>query len=489
MKCLLINPPISDSNDPRQTFPVAFPHGLGYVATALAKAGIEVEVLDIYIHKMSKAQVTQKLGEVLPRVDFVGISGIINGFRYIRWLVLSIKACHPQVPVVLGGSICGPNPELLLGSTDVDICCIGEGEETAVDIARVIAGDMKPEQVLGIAYRQRDKVVITPPRPLENNLARFDFPHWKAFDMEKYVTAPPTIAASRHKRNMTMVGTRGCPYHCHFCSPGLGRKVRTRPIQSILDELGMLVDRYGIEHFEFVDELFFINEDFTRAFCSQLIDAGLSLTWRALGRVNILHRFSEGTFALIKESGCHWMGFGMESGSQKILDRMNKGITPEQTENVIRKTRKAGIRFSGNFIFGYPGETRETIRETVEFCKRNQIYKRDFTYACPLPGSRLYDECVETGLIKDQVAYWEQLDRKLTSFIINLTEFSDQELQDLKDEALREIQMHTAGRGRGVKKGIRRAKTWVLNRMPAPLRKVARDVVHRMKRSFRGEGG
>jgi radical SAM superfamily enzyme YgiQ (UPF0313 family) len=445
MKCLLIHPPITDNR--KWDLAPCFPHGLGYVAGALRKAEIEVYILDIFINKMSKDEVISILQEKLLYFDWVGISGIINGYKYIRWLTAEIKKLAPNIPVVLGGSICSPNPRLLLESIDADICCIGEGEETVVDITGIISGRVKPKNVPGIAYKKEGSVYINSTRPFQENLEQYDFPYWEAFDMEKYITSYTISPISRGKRKMNIIGSRGCPYNCHFCSPNFGRKIRVRPVKSVIDELSILVERYGVEHFEFSDELFFLNEEFTVEFCEKLITADLNLTYRALGRANIFDKFSLDTFLLMKKSGCVWIAFGMESGSQKMLDLMNKNVKLEQIERVIRKIRKCGIKFSGNFILGYPGETRETLKETIEFCKKNVIPPPKFTFACPLPGSALYDDCIKKGLIKDEIEYWEKIDGTLWDLVINLTEFSDEELYRLREGTVSEIREWTSRYG------------------------------------------
>jgi radical SAM superfamily enzyme YgiQ (UPF0313 family) len=379
MKCLLINPPISGKNfKGRETFPL----GLGYIATALIKAGVEVEILDI-----------------------------------------------------IGGSICSPNPKLLLMSTEADICCIGEGEETVVELCEFFSERRKLDDILGIAYKKSGDVVLTPNRPFSKDLVRFDYPSWELFDVKKYISLIPIV---KKTNCMNLMGGRGCPYHCKFCSPSFRRTSRMRPVDSIISELDILVERYGIEQFKFSDELFFMRENTVREFCQKLIQRNYGLTWRALGRANILCEFSDETFRLLKESGRSWIGFGIESGSQRILDLMNKAIKAEQAEAVIKKLRKAGIVVSGNFIIGFPGETRESIRQTVEFCKRN-LLPLTATICCPLPGTPLYEDCFRDGLITDEIAFWERIDDPFQEVVLNLTGFSDKKLIRLKEKAENDV--------------------------------------------------
>ena len=442
MKCLLINPPVSEEYDIGNCF---FPIGLGHIVASLQRAGIQTDILDISIDSLSREQVIQRLKEQLPGCSWVGITGIINGYKYIRWLASQIRSIDPKMIIVLGGSICSPDPKLLLQSTEVDICCIGEGEETVIDIAQLIEGDKAADTVKGIAYKKNGQPVVTERRPLQDNLDELDFPKWEVFNMQKYLSQ--RIIVLNKSRSMNLIGGRGCPYHCRFCSPNLGRIFRYRSVDSVFGELWTLIEQYGVEHFEFSDELFLMREEFAKDLCKRIIENKFNITWRALGRVNILHRFSDETLKLLKESGCNWIGFGMESGSQKILDLMNKAIKIEHSELAIKRLRSAGIKVSGTFIIGYPGETENTVRETVEFCKRNLLPIWAFTICCPLPGTELYDDCLQKKLITDEIAFWERIDAPLTELILNLTDFSDDKLLQLKKNAEEEINTYASKHG------------------------------------------
>jgi anaerobic magnesium-protoporphyrin IX monomethyl ester cyclase len=435
MKALLINPPVSEQHNLNIRL---FPLGLGYVANSLDKAGIDVAILDIWIDQLGWDETVSALQSALPGCDFVGVTGIINGFKYLRKLIRAIKDIRPAVPIILGGSITPPNPLLLLQHMPADYLCLGEGETTILDFCHAVAGDLAPEDIPGLAFMRGQHVHLTKARPLQADLSQYDFPLWEKFPIAKYIQAPMIVPGS--KRSLNLIGSRGCPYHCVFCSPNFGRQIRLRGIPAVVHELEMLKNAYGIDHFEMSDELFFVDEKRAFDFSQALISRGLGLTWRGLGRVNLFHRFHDETFVALKNSGCHWIGFGMESGSPKLLTAMHKGITLEQIEAVIAKMRKAKIKFGGNFIFGFPGEDRQTIRDTIEFCKKNLIPLGKFTYCCPLPGTVLYQQCLANGRIADEVAFWEAIDATLFDFVINLTDFSDSEFVQLKTNAELEIQ-------------------------------------------------
>ena len=438
MKVLLINPHVSDKYDLGTNI---IPLGLAYVGTALERAGKDIEVLDIFINRLSMDEVKRKLEELLFSSTWVGITGIINGFNYIQWLCRLIKKIKPDVPIVLGGPICTPNPNLLLKSVEADICCIGDGEETIMELSRVFDQDMNILDVKGIFFKEGGKLHNNGARSLEKNLKYYDFPAWDLFDVQRYLKSPGIL---KSKPAMHLIGSRGCPFACRFCSTS-NKTIRRRTAESVVQEIEILYAKYNIDHFEFVDEFFFFNEKSLVDFCDTLLKKEIKITWFALGRANVVDKFSIESLQLLKKSGCNWMGMGVESGSQKILDAMNKGITVEVSASVIKKLRDCGIMPACSFIIGYPGETEDTIRETIEFCKDNLFPSVRFNYLTPIPGSPVYEEALKKGFIKDEIEYWKAIETPFHErLIVNMTSMPEDELvkhkingeQEVKDSYL-----------------------------------------------------
>lgn len=433
MRVLLINPPISERFESTSTI---LPLGLAYIGTSLLRSGASVEVFDISLNKINKRNVIQKLEEQIHSYDWVGITGLINGYTYINWLCKTIKTIRNNIPVVLGGAICNANIEILLRSTDADICCIGDGEDIVLDLLKVFNNEMNISDVSGIAYKKDNNVYFTTPRTLEDNLMKYDYPSWELFDIEKYSNSKGILNI---KPVIHLIGSRGCPYLCKFCSTS-NKNIRRRNIESIVNEIEILYKKYNIKHFEFTDELFIINDESAVGFCNSLMERKLNISWWGLGRVNILDKLSIDKLQIFKKSGCHWMGIGVESGSQKILDLMNKGITIEQANSVIKKLRSCGIMPAPSFIIGYPGETRETIRDTIDFCKYNMLPYLRFNYLMPLPGTKVYDEAISLGFIKDEIEYWKKLENPFHEhIIINMTDIPTMELIKLKNKGEEEV--------------------------------------------------
>jgi radical SAM superfamily enzyme YgiQ (UPF0313 family) len=433
MKILLINPHVSDKYDLGTNI---IPLGLAYVGTALELAGKDIEVLDIFVNKLSKDAVKRRLEELLSVPIWIGITGIINGFNYIQWLCSLIKEIKPEVPIVLGGPICTPNTNLLLKSVEADICCVGDGEETMRELSKVFDRDMDILDVKGIVFKKDGEIHSNGQRSLEKNLSKYDFPAWNLFDIKRYLKLPGIL---KSKPAIHLIGSRGCPFGCRFCSTS-NKTVRRRTVESVVQEIKTLHAKYGIDHFEFADEFFLFNEKSIVDFCNALLKIELKITWFALGRVSVVNKLSTESLQLLKRSGCHWMGFGVESGSQRILDAMNKGITIEESTSAIKKLRNCGIFPACSFIIGYPGETEDTIRETIEFCKSNLLPSVRFNYLTPLPGSEVYEDALKKGFIKNEIEYWKAIEAPFhDGIVINMTSIPEDELVKLKINGEQEV--------------------------------------------------
>jgi len=206
--------------------------------------------------------------------------------------------------------------------------------------------------------------------------------------------------------------------------------VRLRSIDRIIEEITMLKTRYGVKVIDFEDELTMLSKKRTLKLCERL--RPLDIRWKCSGRAN---KADPTVLKEMKKAGCFKIAYGLESGSPKMLKLMNKKTTVEMNTAAVWATRKAGIMCAPLFIIGFPGETKETVEETIEFCKRSHIHPWiEFTMCTPLPGSAIYTEAVERGLIKDTVAFLKELDGRF-KLIVNMTELSDDELIRLKKKA------------------------------------------------------
>ena len=424
MKVTLINPPIRESK-----YPGIFPIGLAYIASALMKAGHSVNVIDVNALKYPKNEMLKKIENL--DCDVVGIGSMITAYNYVKWLISEIKRLKPEMKIIVGGGVCSAIPEKFMEWNPADIMVLGEGEITIVDLLNNL-GNLK--NVKGIWYRDKDGVHANPPRELIKNLDSIPFPAWEIFPMDAYLKNPEKDYT---KRKMNVLAGRGCPFQCTFCWHNFDYGDRLRSLDNIFEEIKQLQAKYNVEIILFADELFTIRKDFIMEFCKQVKERNVKIKWDCSSRVNTIDKEM---MQSMKDAGCINIDFGIESGSQVMLNVMKKGATVEQGKKAVQLIKEVGIRYHTNYIVGIPGETKETIWETVKFCKELNIEHRvEFFYATPYPDTPLYEYAKSKGLIKDEEEFVSKVG-EASHFLINLTDMPDEELVMLRNKAQKEAQ-------------------------------------------------
>lgn len=439
MKILLIQPP--HYYDGKCRGPSNFPLGLGYIAKVLLNSGYKVEVLDIWAHQYTDEEVRRKIPEL--DYDVCGISALSTQYAYVKRLTSELKK-HSDALIVVGNALATFSPEIVLNNTKADICCIGEGEITFKEI---VENNSNLERVNGIYFKQNNEIIKNPSREYINDLDTIDFPAWDLFPMHVYLkycrvyggTIIRTIIPA-----MNVITARGCPYNCRFCSKTF-RGIRFRSADNIIEEIKLLQDKYGVGAITFNDELVVINKKRGHELCEKI--EPLNIKWDCQGRANLV---DIELLKRMKKAGCVAVGYGIESGSQTILNNMNKQITIEQAERAIKDTLKVGMYPIIQMMYGYPGETRETLQETVDFFRKFPYLGYivistavNFSPTTPLPGSELYDQTLKDGLIKNEEGYLYSLEAGYmpdgARILVNFTEFNNEEFYQLMQRAEREI--------------------------------------------------
>lgn len=441
MKVLLINPPIREWSKPN-----CFPLGLGYVAAVLQENGHEVEVMDINAHRWSPKEVEDRIKKT--GYDVAGIGALITVYKYVRWLISILNKHHPGKTVVVGGSVATSIPEIILKKTSANIACIGEGEETVKELFRAL--DLKKDlsEIRGIWFKDKDgQIHGNPPRHPAKNLDLLPLPAWDLFPMDIYLKNP-IGAPNRNKwidgnpgddkiLSINLSATRGCPYKCIYCYHDfMGQGYRTRSSESVFNEMLRLYEHYNVKYFHFIDDEFVMRKKFVYEFCEKVRASGLGFTWGCAGRVNLM---TEDMIATMAKSGCVLIGYGIESGSQKILDILKKGATVEQAKQAIKLTRKYMGWADCSFMIGSPGETRETIQETIDFCKELNLEPEVIFFVTPYPGTELYSLAKEQNKIVDEEKYILDLGEQGEKIRVNFTNFSDEELFHLQEYVIKEL--------------------------------------------------
>jgi anaerobic magnesium-protoporphyrin IX monomethyl ester cyclase len=430
MKILIIN--ISLRPAPARKWP---PVGLGYVASAIKRAGFSFDILDLDIHPQPM-EVTEEFLKT-HRYDVVIMGCIVTGYRHVKGLSAVIKNAFPDTKIIVGNTVASSIPEILLTNTPADIAVIGEGDETIVDLLSCLEKCGKLEDVKGIWYRENGEIKNTPPRPAIENIDEIPTPDWDLFDVEAYIDniskmindpAPPI---PKEKIRYFPINTaRGCPFRCTFCYHAFrDYKYRHRSSSSVIAEMKKYHEKYKINFFTFGDELTFYSIQQADEFADSLIKSGLNVFWEGDCRSGLFTKDEDVATAIkLKQSGCISLSYSLESSNPEILKWMNKKFGPETFARQVELLKRAGIPSLTSIVFGYPNETEETIKKTIDCCIENGIYP-SAGYLLPQPGSEMYEYAKKHNFIPDEEKYLLKIgDRQ--DLHLNMTQMSDDELLD-----------------------------------------------------------
>lgn len=421
-RVLLINPLMSAKA-------VYFPLGLGYIARALLDEGCEITVLDINAYRWSEDEVMRKVAA--SNFEVAGISALITQYPYVRWLTKTIKEVNPSAKIIVGGGLATAVPEMLLKKSEADIAVIGEGENTIKEVITCLDSSTSLGDVKGIWFKEDGDILRTELRAPIENLDSIPFPARSLFPMEKYTGSMDLRAFDPSIKAANMITSRGCPYNCAFCDQGIfGRKFRARSVLNIIEEIQLLREEYKLNGIIFNDDVFVLDKGRVRLFCDELISRGIDIYWGGNGRANLMDAELLKKMASAK---CKFIAYGIESGNQAILDALNKNVTLEQQKRAIELTWQAGIFPHGYLMIGMFGETRETIADTIKFC-REVSCGLNFSFVTPFPSTALYQRAVEAGKITslEELLQNDKLQDISTKPAVNLTDLPDEELIRLK---------------------------------------------------------
>lgn len=396
---ILINPPMTLEDrygkEMKQFGAVSEPMGLAYIAGYLEKVGLPVRIIDAPAEQMSADQV---VANMLPDEDaIVGINILTTTFSVVKDLCRRIKRTVPRCMIVLGGPHSTVLPERTLEEIpEADIACIGEGELTMAAIAQCV-DDNDIKHIEGICYRRNGEIFRNPDRPFIRNLDEIPPPARHLLPMDRY-----HLTASRVSGDTfcpTIIVARGCPFKCSYCSRTFGRTFRAHSIERIIEEIQDLIQTYQIRQINIEADTLTVKKTFLRDLCHAIIENGIQrkIKWTCESRVDTI---DEDMLNLMRKAGCWQISYGVETGSQRLLNLINKGVTLTQVEQAFRLTKKAGISIRGFFMLGLPTETRQESFETIAFAKKIDPLWAQFTITVPYPGTQMFDELDRAGQIR-----------------------------------------------------------------------------------------
>ncbi|MBI4284064.1 MAG: radical SAM protein [Chloroflexi bacterium] len=409
-----------------------FPMGIAYIASALRQAGHDVVLYNQDKFHYPESHLVDYLTK--NRFDVVGL-GVIGGYYQYQKLLKISEAVNrvPNRPLyILGGHGPAPDPEYFLKKTEADVIILGEGELTVVDLLDALEHQRSLSTVKGIAYLDGGHLVQTSPRELIKDLDSIPLPAWELFPMDYYaLIREPHI--ENHERAFSVLSGRGCPFRCNFCYR-IEKGFRPRTPESIIEEIQMLKQDYGISYIEFLDELLMSSVQRTVALCEAFIKANLSIKWNCNGRLNYA---KPEVLKVMKKAGCVFINYGIESLDDNMLKVMHKNLTVAQITRGIEATLAEGISPGFNIIFGNIGETPEILQKGVDFLLKYDDHSqlRTIRPVTPYPGCDLYYYAIEKGLLKDCADFYENKHINSDLLSVNFTGLSDDEFYRVLFEA------------------------------------------------------
>jgi anaerobic magnesium-protoporphyrin IX monomethyl ester cyclase len=425
MKVLLVNPPWW--NKPKSLWSgisgVLPPLGLGYLASMLLKNNIDAEILDLNAFQQPPEAVADFLKG--KKYDWVGITATTNLVPSAKKLAQAVRANAPESKILMGGVHPTLLPDEIMAWPEVDYVIRGEGEHSIVEL---VSGKA-PEGIRGLSFRKGKEIVHNSDRELIPDLDQVPFPAWHLLPIKKYL---PALGGYKKLPAVSLITSRGCSGSCTYCNNFFGSRVRKRSADNVVAELAMLVKDYGIREVYFYDDSFTEFPSKVIDLCKKMVSEKLNLSWSCFARVNIV---SEDLLRAMKEAGCHHISYGIESGNPEILECIDKKVNLEKVRQSVALTKKVGIDTLLGFMLGLPGETRETMEQSLRFGLELDPDMIIFDITTPFPGTKLFAWAEQNGYLKTKK--WDEYD--LYTMVMNLPTVSEQEVRDFYSRAYREF--------------------------------------------------
>ena len=393
-KILLISPSSAVSVYKEAKVKEALEHmpylSLAYLGAMLIKHKHEVKVLDLSLFENPRKALFKALDDFQP--DYAGISFTTPLYDEMIMLSKLIKEYDKNIIVIGGGPHSSVLPRETLMESELDIIVIGEGDYTIIEI---VSGKSL-SKIKGVAYKSGSRVVVTQHRDFIRDMDKLPLPEWSLFDLKKYYV--PLLRAK-----LNPVGpietSRGCPFTCSFCNKSIhGITFRPKSPKRVVQEIENMLDA-GFREIHVKDDGFTTNIQRANKICDMIIDRGLEFPWNLANGVRV-DRVNKEFFIKAEKAGCHSAGVGIESGSQKVIDSLNKNITLDMVRRTVKLFGKSGIESIGYFIIGAPSDTDKTIKQTIKFAlSLKGLDMAKATVFMPFPGTPAFIDLDKRGYI------------------------------------------------------------------------------------------
>lgn len=405
MSIVLVNPPVSleerygSLSGAGSNLPSI---GLLGLASVIREAGRPVKIVEAASSDISYEESLQQILSFKP--DIVGFTAVTSSIFKAAKLSEMVKASSSEIKIVIGGPhITAVPEETLTRFPQFDIAAIGEGEITINKIATCLENNDELKNVQGIMFRKNGHFIKTEKQPLIDNLDELPFPAWDLIDNFPWGFKPAAFKCKRLPATY-IISARGCPHLCIFCDTSVfSRQYRAFSAEYIVEMIKKLKKDYGIREILFEDDTFIIFKKRLVQLCETLIKENIDITWSCNGRANAV---KPGILKLMKKAGCWQISYGIESADPDILNFSRKKIKIEQMRQALEWSHEAGILTKGFFILGFPKETEQTMKKTIDFAKSSCLDDISVSQMTPFPGSEMYRVGEKYGVINKD---WQKM--------------------------------------------------------------------------------
>lgn len=369
---------------------------LGGLASWVRQNGFDVRLIDLHVENIYPKDAEPRVREHDPHV--VGLTAKTLGWPAVIEIGQMVRSACPNAIIVVGGPHMSIYAEESMTWDCFDIGVIGDGEDTFLEICERIESGSELDNIAGTVVRTKSgEIMRNPPRPLSKSINKYPMTAWDLIPIEDY------HCLTLLKPFATMVTTRGCPWHCGYCSQVYSEKLRFRKIELVVDEMEYLVKKRGVREIVFFDETFTIGKKRMRKFSEEVQRRGIDVKFNIRARVDTVDRE---VVRILKKAGLRSIHMGVEAGTDRVLKIMNKQITREQTERAFRICREEGVDTRGYFMIGYYDATPHDIEDTIKFASGLGLDWASFSVATALPATDLYRIAQERGYVDGD--FWKQ---------------------------------------------------------------------------------
>jgi len=360
------------------------PISLLQIGAYIKEKGYDVSILDGFISCDNKQDFLREIKKAKP--ELIGMTCMSTNFLFASDLSRIIKKRFPEIILVIGGSHITYSP-IDIKETRFDYGIIGDGEDTFLDLLTILSIKKDVNDLPGLVIKKGNKITTTSGIVYNQDLDKYPVPDYSLLtSLEDY---PTSIINSKDSKGLTIITSRGCPFRCIYCTYSKNnRPYVTNSANYVIEEIKTYTKKHGVKNFSFGDDNFMHDKERVKEICKKIIENKLDISWSCQARANTIDKE---LLDLIKKAGCWQISFGIETGDKEILKIIKKGTTNDIIIKAINLTHKAGIRTKGFFIIGLPGDTKESIRRTINFAKSLPLDIAIFFLLSINKGTTLYD--------------------------------------------------------------------------------------------------